>query len=179
MCVNKSEGGRESGNPQDFLTWAKFKNASPQKHSSAQSCIDSYMNCDCKQENYCDLPQPFCTLKFTHLKWFLCKYCSRKKNTAAELNPKHIWSKINSLGPSFIHTDSSPYPAAHGPGPLINIHFFIFMLEEKKAVLGKMGKPPQQSSAQTHTNTHPHTDMNTQRTASDNNCDSTCWSFNG
>lgn len=61
----------------------------------------------------------------------------REKNAAAELNPKHIWSKINSPGPSsHPHrqpTLHSPYPTAHSPGPLINIHFFfIFMLQEKK-----------------------------------------------
>ena len=86
----------------------------------------------------------------------------REKNAAAELNPKHIWSKINSPGPSsHPHrqpTLHSPYPTAHSPGPLINIHFFfIFMLQEKKAVMGKTGEHLRQKpSANTHARTHRH-----------------------
>lgn len=63
-----------------------------------------------------------------------------EKNAAAELNPKHIWSKINSLGPPFIHTDSllSTLPIPQ-PWTTDKYSFFKFMLQEKSCD-GQNGK---------------------------------------
>ena len=96
----------------------------------------------------------------------------KKKNAAAELNPKHIWSKINSPGPSsHPHrqpTLHSPYPTAHSPGPLINIHFFfffLFMLQKKKAVMGKKGDQPRKKpSENTRTRMRTHLKIDPQFT---------------
>lgn len=57
-----------------------------------------------------------------------------EKNTAVELNPKHIWSKINSSCASPIRTDkllfALPIPTAHTPAQVININFFCYVTEK-------------------------------------------------
>lgn len=57
-----------------------------------------------------------------------------EKNTAVELNPKHIWSKINSSCASPMRTDkllfALPIPTAHTPAQVININFFCYVTEK-------------------------------------------------
>lgn len=77
-----------------------------------------------------------------------------EKNTAVELNPKHIWSKINSSCASPIRTDkllfALPIPTAHTPAQVININFFFVMLQ-KRAVMGKNRKAFPTRPSATHT----------------------------
>ncbi len=94
-------------------------------------------------------------LKFTHLKWFLCKYSSGEKCSSWIKSKTHLvknqfpWSSPHPHRQPTLH---SLYPTAHSPEPLINIHFFIFMLQ-KKAVMGKKEEHPQQKP---HTCTSKH-----------------------